>query len=89
MPELYQGKLDTKPSCPHCSKTLDGFTCIGDEYTPPEEGCVTVCVYCQSVLEMDANKEFIFVTMETLEEIDFPTLQQAHRIVADLKLWEK
>lgn len=38
------GQLSTKPICPHCLQTLDGFT--GPKGERPDEGAVAMCFYC-------------------------------------------
>lgn len=84
---FYQGQLETTPHCPHCNQKIDGFTSLEGE-RGITDGDVSVCAYCKTVLEFE-NGVFKFVTIEALEEIDLPVLQQANRVVAKLELWKK
>lgn len=44
-----QGILQAAPHCPVCSAQLDGWTAAGHD-SAPEPGCITVCIYCATVL---------------------------------------
>lgn len=84
----YTAKLGSAPSCPHCKKRLDGFAHLEGKATP-SVGDITVCAYCSSVLEFTSGLKLKFAAMEGLENIDFPLLQQAHRVVAQINLKRK
>lgn len=51
MTALHSGRIaGPSPSCPVCARTLDGFTCAEGDVATPDDGDVTVCIYCGVVL---------------------------------------
>jgi len=53
--------------CPGCGVPLDATTDPSDQNATPEPGDVTLCFYCETLLEFDEQLE--------LREIDIKTLQ--------------
>ena len=52
--------------CPKCSKTLDSATStVDDDSIKPEQGTVTICLYCAAVLEFDKDMTLIPIRGET------------------------
>lgn len=53
MPNLDMGgkdfELKSAPPCPRCGKRLTGAGSVGHD-KPPEEGDVTICMFCAMVL---------------------------------------
>ena len=66
--------------CPICECKLDDASAM-QEGTVPKPGDVTICLYCQGVLEFDENMDLIEANYETLIELDLVHLSRAHRIV--------
>lgn len=88
MNKIITGRLETSPHCPHCKYVIDGFTSLEGK-DAPGEGDISICAYCQTVLEFDGNGGLKFATADALAEVNFPVLQKAHRAVAALKLWQR
>ena len=76
---MKHGQLKTKPYCPNCSTVLDGWTHLKEEQ--PEEGDITVCLYCSSVLEFDKKMMLKLASANTLEKCDFIELQDVHKAI--------
>lgn len=41
--------FDTRPRCPHCNTVADDFTPVDPAAPEPDEGSVSICVYCLGV----------------------------------------
>lgn len=78
---MKQGQLKSKPHCPNCKKLLDGFTRLPDK-AKPKPGDISVCLYCGEILEFTDDLQLIHADADTIAQVDFPELQQAHRISA-------
>lgn len=65
--------------CVRCGHLLDCATSI--EGTPsPQEGDVTVCAYCNCVMEYTEGLRLKEASAETLAMIDLTHLQKAHKL---------
>lgn len=54
--------------CPTCDTILDAATSTDGYDTTPKAGDVTVCIYCNDVLEFTDDMEFIHVDIKTLPQ---------------------
>lgn len=60
--------MELKNECPHCHSELDSNTDpTGKEV--PQEGDVTVCLYCQNILMFGKNLTYRLPTEEELTEL--------------------
>ncbi len=75
---MKTGQLNTRPNCPTCKKLLDGFTSV-DHDNKPEEGDVTVCAYCNEVLQFNGDMSLKLASAEVIEECGLLTVSRAQR----------
>lgn len=68
---MRSGRIKDAPVCPMCKKILDGWTATEEEgNTGPAEGDVTVCLYCQAVLQYN-GLELILAPAEVVAEMSY------------------
>lgn len=48
--EIVSGQLESTPTCPHCEKSLGGYTDIDQTGAKPRAGDVSICAYCKHIL---------------------------------------
>lgn len=76
---MNDGLLPSKPECPHCKKTLDGFTDpVGDRVPKPED--VTMCLYCGEILQFDERMKLKPIPEELIKELNLKTVQIAGKV---------
>ncbi|NIT58395.1 MAG: hypothetical protein GWN00_19865 [Aliifodinibius sp.] len=73
---MVTGVLNTKPQCPSCKAVVDGYTSVNCEGTP-EPGDITICVYCNSILQFDSNMKMILASHEVIEECGLLEISRA------------
>lgn len=79
---MRHGRIESKPTCPHCKKALDGFTHLFGEASP-SDGDVSVCLYCAEIVEFtvdDNGLKLVPLTEETTGELDLAEIQEAQRM---------
>ncbi len=74
-----QGLLVSKPKCPNCKTTLDGFTDPVGNRVPQAES-VTMCLYCGEILQFDSNMKLKPIPEEIVKELNLRTVQLAGKI---------
>lgn len=57
--------LQNKPKCPICKKILDAATAV-EHSKLPQEGDVTICIYCCNFLTFDANHNLSLISAEDM-----------------------
>ncbi len=68
---MRSGFIKDAPACPRCKKILDGWTATEEAgNTGPAEGDVTVCAYCQAVLQYD-GLGLILAPAEVVVEVSY------------------
>ena len=89
---MKSGQLDTRPHCPTCKKLLDGFTAVDHEHKP-SAGDVTICVYCNEVLQFANDMSMKLASPEVIEECGLLEIsrgqRRARKFKRDLTLAEK
>ncbi len=65
---MSQHRLAADNRCPACAATLDGAT--GAEGTRPEPGNLSICAYCQALLEFDETLHVRMIRPETLDMLN-------------------
>jgi hypothetical protein len=66
--EVHQGRMDVAPRCPTCKAILDGFTAVGHNHDP-DPGSVTVCSYCEEVLQFEEDLSLKLASQEVKEQL--------------------
>lgn len=56
----------TPPICPTCHELLDGFSAVSEPGSTPAPGSLTVCAYCITPLEFDADLKLQVLDMDKL-----------------------
>lgn len=67
MDTIITGKLDQTPCCPQCQTELAGYT--GVDGVAPKADDLTICMYCQSVLQFNADFSLRFASAEAIAEV--------------------
>lgn len=70
--------------CPQCKALLDAAASMDEGNTePPDEGDITVCIYCGAVLMWEFNMQLTLLTEEELEEIakEYPDIIEAATVI--------
>lgn len=68
---MRSGRIKDAPVCPMCKKILDGWTATDEEgNTGPVEGDVTVCIYCQAVLQFK-DLGLVLASAEVVAEMSY------------------
>lgn len=57
--------------CGNCGKTLDGHLCPADGETTPQEGDISICLYCGEITQFKDGK------LEVTDINDLPKETQA------------
>lgn len=73
MNKQFTGRLDIVPHCPKCNSDLDGYTRTSnpEDVSPPSDGDLTVCGYCNAILEFyDGCKKVKTVSPEKLRQYE-------------------
>lgn len=65
---ITQGQIaSANPHCPQCNAKLDGFT--GVNGVPPGVDDISICGYCQSVLQFNNDLSFRFADADAIAEV--------------------
>ncbi len=75
---MRTGQLDTRPHCPTCKKLLDGFTAV-DHDKKPKAGDVTICVYCNEVLQFNDDMSMKLASAEVIEGCGLLAISRGQR----------
>ena len=76
---MNDGLLASKPECPHCKTTLNGFTDpIGNRVPKAED--VTMCLYCGEFLQFNDNMKLEPLSEELITQLDLRSVQMAGKI---------
>ena len=81
---MNTGQLDTHPYCPSCRKLLDGFTAV-DHDKKPKAGDVTICAYCNVVLQFNDDMSMKLASPEVIEECGLLEISRGQRQARELK----
>lgn len=81
---MKSGQLDTRPHCPTCKKMLDGFTAVDHEQNP-QPGDVTICAYCNEVLQFTDDMGMKLASPEAIEECGLLEVSRSQRQARELK----
>jgi hypothetical protein len=71
--------------CPKCGYTLDAATKVQGDQGGPEDGDVTVCIKCASVLQYGPELKLRVVNLEDLPEEMQGTLKEVVCAINQLK----
>lgn len=74
-----ENRLDNRPTCPNCSKTLDGFTDPSGKNIPKPEDA-SICAYCGEMAEFDKDMELIPMPEEHISRLSLIDIQRAMRL---------
>jgi len=77
--------LDDNLVCPVCGNTIDRSAHIEPE--PPGPGDLTVCLYCETVLEF--TKEMTLIKPKKIEERDKAGIRQALLYIKMIKAYKE
>lgn len=79
----------TPPICPTCQAMLDGYQAVSDNHAIPFPGCITVCLYCVSPLEFDAELKLQVLDMDKLPTDVLFEVRRAMLIVQQFRKAQK
>lgn len=73
------------PICPKCNATLDGYQAVSDNHASPFPGCITICVYCTTPLEFNADLKLQVLDMDKLPTSVLSHVRRALLIVQQFR----
>jgi len=76
MTEKFRSHQIEDNSCPSCHTKLDGATSLHAPEAKPKPDDVTVCMYCQAILQFGHEMELRKVTMDQF--VKLPMEMQGH-----------
>lgn len=71
-------RLNPQTLCPTCGNLLDGATCPTEEDASPSEGDLSICLYCGTMLEFQAD-----LTLCKLSDEKYAELPLGERLALD------
>ena len=77
---MKTGQLDTRANCPTCKKLLDGYTAVDHDHKP-QAGDVTICTYCNEVLQFNDDMSMKLASAEVIEECGLLEISRGQRQV--------
>jgi hypothetical protein len=78
-------RLDSKPACPSCGKTIDGVTGVDHEHQP-KPGDLSVCLYCEALMFFTEGMGVRAATPEESEEIHRnPMLKRTLEVIREIR----
>lgn len=83
---MHTEKLDVIPTCPHCQKTLDGYT--SENKVEPTSGSVTVCCHCMTILVFGESLNLRLAPLTIRRCLPFPLLIDGVRLYMDREHFE-
>ena len=75
--QMRTGQLDSRPCCPGCKTLLDGFAAV-DHDEKPKAGDVTICVYCNQVLQFNDDMSMKPASPDVIEECGLLGIRDAN-----------
>ncbi len=81
---MRTGQLEVQPHCPTCKKLLDGFTAI-DHDKKPKAGDVTICAYCNEVLQFTDDMSLKLASPGVIEECGLLEISRGQRQAREFK----
>ena len=81
---MKSGQLETRSHCPTCKKLLDGFTAV-DHDKKPKAGDVTICSYCNEVLQFNDDMSMKLASPEVIEECGLLEISRGQRQAREFK----
>ena len=81
---MKSGYLKGSPTCPRCNTLIKGWMATNETGEGgPREGDVTVCIYCQAVLQVK-NSGYILAPAEVVIEVTYE-LSRIQNIIKEIK----
>lgn len=75
---MTTGQLKNQPHCPGCNHLLDGLTGV-DHDRQPSPGDVTICAYCNEVLQFTDDMSLKLAPPEVIEECGLLQISRGQR----------
>lgn len=73
-------------SCPSCNNRLNAVEPNNDDSNrPPEKGDITLCVYCESVLQFGENLKLKALSREEFNNLDQDTQFEMMRAITMIR----